>query len=166
MDEEKEKRSRILVEKERYPENSEPKELLEDPEDSSDQYLTGWRLTLVTTSLALGIFLTGVDSSVIDIATPGITTLFHTIDDLPWYVSGYMLPHTATQPILGAFYKSFNVRYVFLISIIIFEVGSCLCALDVGKITDSFFVSLVTSGYSLLLFILNGILAPEKPEVV
>ncbi|KAF7882840.1 uncharacterized protein EAF02_006203 [Botrytis sinoallii] len=128
MDEEKDKRSRTLVEKEIFPENGQPKELLEDVEDSSDRYLTGWRLTLVTISLALGMFLTGVDSSVIGVATPGITTSFHTIDDLAWYGSGYMLPHTALQPIIGAFYKSFNVRYVFLISIIIFEVGSCLCA--------------------------------------
>ncbi|TEY34838.1 hypothetical protein BOTCAL_0608g00030 [Botryotinia calthae] len=130
MDEEKNKLSRTLVEKEIFPEDDQPKpkELLENVEDSSDRYLTRWRLTLVTISLALGMFLTGVDSSVIGVATPGITTSFHTIDDLAWYGSGYMLPHTALQPVLGAFYKSFNVRYVFLISIVIFEVGSCLCA--------------------------------------
>ncbi|KAF7946638.1 hypothetical protein EAE96_009631 [Botrytis aclada] len=128
MDEEKDRRSRTLVEKEAFPENGQTKELLEDVKDSSDRYLTRWRLTLVTISLALGMFLTGVDSSVIGVATPGITTSFHTIDDLAWYGSGYMLPHTALQPILGALYKSFNVRYVFLISIIVFEVGSCLCA--------------------------------------
>lgn len=147
MDEEKDKRFRILVETEIFPENGEPKELLEDVKNSSDRYLTGWRLTLVTISLALGMFLTGVDSSVIGVATPGITTSFYTMDDFAWYGSGYMLPHTALHPILGASYKYFNIRYVFFISINMSEAGSCLCALDVGKITDSFFVSLVTSGY-------------------
>lgn len=130
MDEEKDKLSRSLVEKEIFPEDDQPKpkELLENVKDSSDRYLTGWRLTLVTISLVPGMFLKGVDSSVIGVATPGITTSFHTIDDLAWYGSGYMLPHSTLQPILGAFYKSFNVRYVFLISIVIFEVGSYLCA--------------------------------------
>ncbi|KAK8905735.1 hypothetical protein QC760_005651 [Botrytis cinerea] len=130
MDEEKDKLSRTLVEKEIFPEDGQPKpkELLENVKNSSDRYLTGWRLTLVTISLVPGMFLKGVDSSFIGVATPGITTSFHTIDDLAWYGSGYMLPHSALQPILGAFYKSFNVRYVFLISIVIFEVGSCLCA--------------------------------------
>lgn len=130
MDEEKDKLSRSPIEKEIFPEDdqSKPKELLENVKDFSDRYLTGWRLTLVTISLALGVFLKGVDSSVIGVATPGITTSFHTIDVLAWYGSGYMLPHTALETILGAFHKSFNVRYFFLISIVIFEVGSCLCA--------------------------------------
>ncbi|CAG8954815.1 hypothetical protein HYFRA_00004741, partial [Hymenoscyphus fraxineus] len=95
---------------------------------NTSQFLNGWRLAVVTISLALGMFLTGVDSSIIGVATPGITTSFKAIDDLAWYGSGYMLPHTVLQPILGTFYKFFNVRYIYLVSIAIFEIGSCVCA--------------------------------------
>ncbi|KAF7913133.1 uncharacterized protein EAE98_011683 [Botrytis deweyae] len=55
-----------------------------------------------------------------------------------------MLPHTALQPILGAIYKSFNVRYVFLISITIFEVGSCLCA--AAPTSAAFTISRIIAG--------------------
>ena len=107
--------------------SAKPFDKIDEPNDGS-RHLTGWRLALVTISLALGMFLTGVDASIIGVATPGITTSFQAIDDPAWYGSGYMLPHTALQPILGSFFKSFNVRYVYLVSIIIFEAGSILCA--------------------------------------
>jgi len=107
--------------------SAKPFDKIDEPNDGS-RHLTGWRLALVTISLALGMFLTGVDASIIGVATPGITTSFQAIDDPAWYGSGYMLPHTALQPILGSFFKSFNVRYVCLVSIIIFEAGSILCA--------------------------------------
>lgn len=121
-----------------------------DALDQGHSYLTGWRLKLVIITLALGMFLVGVDSSIIGVVTPSITTTFHSMDDISWYGSGYMLPHTVLQPTLGTFYKSCNVTYVYFISIFIFEgklsfrsvhlsitlcianrmetVGSCLCA--------------------------------------
>jgi MFS family permease len=89
--------------------------------DRDANYLTGWRLRLVTITLALGMFLVGVDSSIIGVVTPSITTTFHAMDDISWYGSGYMLPHTVLQPTLGTFYKSFNVTYVYLVSVLIFE---------------------------------------------
>ncbi|KAG4029650.1 hypothetical protein MFRU_015g01840 [Monilinia fructicola] len=123
---------------------SRPGEAPEDVEGSPHRYLTGWRLALVTVSLALCMFLTGVDGSVIGVATPGITTSFHAIDDLAWYGSGYMLPHTVLQPILGVLCKSFNVRYVFLTSLVIFEAGSCLCA--AAPTSTSFIIGRVIAG--------------------
>ncbi|KAJ8059988.1 hypothetical protein OCU04_011600 [Sclerotinia nivalis] len=144
MDEGKDSVLRTPVEKEMPAADDQPKASLEDVQNPSALYLTGWRLTLVTISLASGMFLTGVDSSIIGVATPGITTSFHAIDDLAWYGSGYMLPHTVLQPILGALYKSFNVRSVFLASIIIFEVGSCLCA--AAPTSASFIIGRVIAG--------------------
>lgn len=123
---------------------SRPGEAPEDVEGSPHRYLTGWRLALVTVSLALCMFLTGVDGSVIGVATPGITTSFHAIDDLAWYGSGYMLPHTILHPILGVLCKSFNARYVFLTSIVIFEAGSCLCA--AAPTSTSFIIGRVIAG--------------------
>jgi MFS family permease len=96
-------------------------------------------------SLALSMFLTGnINGSIIGVVTPGIRTSFNAINDLAWYGSGYMLPHTVLQPIFSTFYKYFNVRYVHLISIAIFEVGSCICAAAPNSIT--FIVGRVIAG--------------------
>ncbi|KAM3158310.1 hypothetical protein ABEW05_001153 [Botrytis cinerea] len=176
MDEEKDKLSRTLAEKEIFPEDGQPKpkELLENVKNSSDRYLTGWRLTLVTISLVPGMFLKGVDSSVIGVATPGITTSFHTIDDLAWYGSGYMLPHSALQPSLGAFYKSFNrtlaivglsvpkrkipLYYVYVLSVQGFS--ACTAPIFGGTFTDKltwrwcFWINLPIGGVALAMVML------------
>jgi MFS family permease len=74
----------------------------------------------------LGMFLVGVDSSIIGVVTPKITTSFQAMDDIAWYGSGYMLPHTVLQPTFGSFYKMFNVKAVYLTSIAVFESKSLL----------------------------------------
>lgn len=145
MDEKKETAERIsisVMEEKIIVENIAEDGSVQDIDTS--HFLTGWRLVVLTISLALGMFLTGVDSSIIGVATPGITTSFRAIDDLAWYGSGYMLPHTVLQPILGSFYKSFNVRYIYLVSIVIFEVGSCICA--AAPNSTSFIIGRVIAG--------------------
>ena len=69
----------------------------------------------------LGMFLVGVDSSIIGVVTPKITTAFQAMDDIAWYGSGYMLPHTVLQPTFGSLYKMFSMKAVYLMSILVFE---------------------------------------------
>jgi len=88
---------------------------------SSQTYSTGWRLCAVTVSLALGMFLVGVDSSVIGVAIPRITETYQSLDDIAWYGSAYMLPCTILQPSFGWLYRIFNVTYIYLSSVILFE---------------------------------------------
>jgi MFS family permease len=75
----------------------------------------------VIVSLALGMFLVGVDASVIGVAIPRITRTFHSLDDIAWYGSAYLLPCTVLQPSFGWFYKTFNMTYVYLVSVVLFE---------------------------------------------
>ena len=92
------------------------------------QYLVGWRLGVVILSLTFGLFLVALDTTIIGVATPKITTEFRSLNDIGWYGSAYLLAVTAFQPTFGSFYKHFNLKVVYLSSILIFEVGSILCA--------------------------------------
>ncbi|KAF7889871.1 uncharacterized protein EAF02_002286 [Botrytis sinoallii] len=96
--------------------------------DTTSPYLQGWRLAVVITSLTLGIFLIALDTTIIGVAIPKITSDFRNLDDIAWFGSAYLLTVTAFQPSFGTLYKFFNAKYVYLISILIFEVGSILCA--------------------------------------
>lgn len=51
-------------------------------------------------------------------------------DSLPvaWYASAYLLTQMSFQPTFGKIYTFFNLKWVYLISSIIFEGGSILCA--------------------------------------
>ncbi|KAI0017069.1 MFS general substrate transporter [Xylariomycetidae sp. FL0641] len=80
------------------------------------------------TSLCLGIFILGLDMNIIGVAIPRITTDFRSLDDIAWYGSAYLLTITAFQPFFGTLYKYFNAKLVYLVSLLVFEVGSIICA--------------------------------------
>ncbi|KAI2829144.1 hypothetical protein CBS63078_6366 [Aspergillus niger] len=98
-----------------------------DPSDNA-QYLTGWRLGIVITCLFFGSFLIALDTNIINVALPQISSDFRALDDVAWYGTGYLLTVTAFQPVYGCFYRLFPTDIVYRLSIIIFEVGTILCA--------------------------------------
>lgn len=61
-------------------------------------------------------------------AIPKITSVFDSLDDVGWYGSAYLLTTTALQPTFGKIYTFFNVKWTYLSALIIFEVGSVICA--------------------------------------
>lgn len=83
--------------------------------------LSSWRLAIVTFSLSLATFLLAIDVNIVSVAVPEISTVFHSLDDVAWYGAAYLLTVTAFQPVMGFFYKYFDVRITYLISILIFE---------------------------------------------
>jgi MFS family permease len=94
----------------------------------SERYITGWRLGVIITSLFFGTFLLALDTTIVNVAIPKITTDFRALDDVAWYGSAYLVTLTALQPVYGSMYKFFDASVVYRISIVIFEVGSVLCA--------------------------------------
>ncbi|KAN0074851.1 Major facilitator superfamily domain containing protein [Elaphomyces granulatus] len=96
--------------------------------DSSLPKYRPWEFFIVIGSLFLGTFLPALDTTIIGTAIPSITTSFHTLDDIAWYGSGYLLTLTALQPSFGKLYKLLNVKAIYLTCVAIFEGGSVLCA--------------------------------------
>jgi MFS family permease len=93
------------------------------------RYLSGFQLISVLLSLTLGTFLVAIDISIVAVAIPKITTDFKALDQVGWYGSAYLMTTTALQPAAGKMYKFFNVKSTYLASILIFELGSVLCAI-------------------------------------
>ncbi|KAI1844176.1 hypothetical protein JX266_009660 [Neoarthrinium moseri] len=93
------------------------------------EYPGGLRLTAIVAALVLSIFLASLDTTIITTAIPSITNDFHSLEDVGWYGSAMFFPLAATQSVWGKAYKYFPVKLVFLIGIVIFEVGSLICAL-------------------------------------
>ena len=88
------------------------------------QYLTGWRLVTVILSLYLGAFVMALDTNIINVALPKISSEFHALEDVAWYGSAYLLTVTAFQPAFGNLYKYFDIENTYKICIIIFECQS------------------------------------------
>ncbi|KAE9367423.1 major facilitator superfamily transporter [Stipitochalara longipes BDJ] len=89
--------------------------------------MAGVKLWLLVTAITLGTSLVLLDMSIIATAVPQITTEFHTLADVGWYGSSYLLASSALQPLTGKLYARFNVKYIFLAFFALFEAGSCIC---------------------------------------
>ncbi|KAL8698458.1 MAG: hypothetical protein Q9224_001844 [Gallowayella concinna] len=96
--------------------------------DSYHEYPTGPRLVMTLLSLFLGTFLVAIDTTIVSVAIPEISTAFHALNDVGWYGSAYLITITALQPAGGTIYQLFNAKSVYLSAIVVFEAGSALCA--------------------------------------
>jgi hypothetical protein len=79
--------STTSMEKEPQTDSSPPKN------EEEDAYLTGLPLVSVLVSLVLVIFLMMLDTSIVATAIPRITTQFHSLDDVGWYVFNPFTAH-------------------------------------------------------------------------
>ncbi|KAF5859871.1 hypothetical protein ETB97_002362 [Aspergillus alliaceus] len=68
-----------------------------------------------------------LDRTIISTAIPRITNEFHSLDDVGWYGSSYLLTCCAFQLLYGKIYTLYAVKAVFLASIFLFELGSAVC---------------------------------------
>ncbi|WDK21279.1 major facilitator superfamily transporter [Colletotrichum graminicola] len=97
-------------------------------ESANHQYATPKELSLLSTVFTIATFMIAIDGSILATAIPKITSDFHQLDDVPWYGSAYLFTEMAFQPTFGRLYTLFDARVLYLISIILFEIGSILCA--------------------------------------
>lgn len=58
---------------------------------------------------------------------PQITDDFHSVTDIGWYGSAYLLTTCAFQLLFGKLYAFFDIKAVFMASVVLFEAGSALC---------------------------------------
>ena len=98
-----------------------------NPQDDEVVYPSGLKLAVITLALCLSVLLVALDNTIIATAIPRITDDFHALDDVGWYGSSYLLTTCALQLFFGRLYTFYSIKIVFLISIIIFEVGSAIC---------------------------------------
>ncbi|KAK4442682.1 major facilitator superfamily domain-containing protein [Podospora aff. communis PSN243] len=75
----------------------------------------------------LAMFLVALDRLIIATPLAAITNEFSSIEDIGWYGSAYMLTNASFTLIFGRIYKLYSTKWVFLICIGIFEVGSVVC---------------------------------------
>src|SRR5690349_19749247 len=68
------------------------------------------------------------DQNIITTAIPRITDEFHSIADIGWYGSAYLLTLCGFQLLMGRIYKIYPAKPTFLTCITLFEVGSVICA--------------------------------------
>jgi hypothetical protein len=107
-------------------------------------YLTGFKLFIVLFAVTIVAFLMLLDTSIIVTvrtiysqqacyllltiqAIPRITSDFHSLDDVGWYGAAYLIASCSLQPLAGKLYTYYSSKWMFLIFVFIFELGSLIC---------------------------------------
>ncbi|KAL4890731.1 major facilitator superfamily domain-containing protein [Aspergillus ambiguus] len=105
--------------------------LASSPADPGDQpepeYLSTWKLVLLFIGLCLTTFCLSLDNTILATAIPRITDQFKSLDDVGWYASSYLLTTCATTLLFGKLYTFYSTKWIYLIALCIFEVGSLVC---------------------------------------
>ncbi|GAB7323540.1 hypothetical protein MBLNU13_g07047t1 [Cladosporium sp. NU13] len=135
-------------------------------------YAHGTRLVALTASLMLGMFLTALDNTIIGTAIPRISDEFHDLNKVSWYGAAYFMTFGGGfQSTWGKVYKYFSIKLWFLIAMLVFEVGSLICALAPGPtalIVGRAVAGLGGSGVAVGVFTMLGFAAsPEmRPKLL
>jgi hypothetical protein len=107
----------------------------------SRQHYSGWKWVLTCFALYSSAFLYGLDNTIVaDIQSAAIET-FGAVDKLAWLGSGFPLGSIAVILPVGKAFGKFDVKWMFIGSLLMFVGGSALCggapnmnALIIGRV--------------------------------
>ncbi|CAA9962372.1 MFS transporter [Pyrenophora teres f. maculata] len=105
-----------------------------EQEEDTFEYPTKWKLAAISIALCLSVFCMALDNTIIATAIPRITDDFKALNDVGWYGSSYLLTTCATQLFYGKLYTFFSIKWVYLIALFIFELGSLICGVAPNSI--------------------------------
>jgi EmrB/QacA subfamily drug resistance transporter len=92
--------------------------------------VTDRRLTFLSLVLALGMFVTLLDTTVVNIALDTLRSVFGaTVGQTQWVTTAYLLALAAVIPISGWVSEKVGAQNAWLVAIALFLVGSVLCGL-------------------------------------
>ncbi|ORY18399.1 MFS transporter [Clohesyomyces aquaticus] len=135
------------------------------------EYPDKTKLTIIVFALCLVVFLMALDNAIIATAIPRITDQFHSLTDVGWYGSAYLLTTAALQLQFGKFYTYLSIKYTFLMAVAIFELGSLLCGaarsstmLIVGRAIAGLGAAGIYSGAAIILA--NSVPLPQRPAYI
>ena len=83
---------------------------------------------LVAVSIAFGSLMATIDSSIVNVALPNIRgELGASIQEITWISTAYMVAMVLVMPLTGFLGGFFGQKRVYLISMVLFVLGSALC---------------------------------------
>ena len=121
------------------------------------------RVRLVFLGVMLGMFLAALDQTIVSTALPTIVGDLGGANHLSWVVTSYLLAATATTPLWGKLGDLFGRKYVFVICIVIFLIGSALCGVSQNMLQLIAFRALQGLGGGGLMVLAMAVIADVVP---
>ncbi|OJD15549.1 hypothetical protein AJ78_04206 [Emergomyces pasteurianus Ep9510] len=113
----------------------------ESPPDDDVRKITGFHWIILCTSLYLSALMYGLDTTIAADVQGAVIETFHDVDQLAWIGAGFPLGSVSVILPYGFLFTSFNMKWLYIAGIVLFQVGSALCggapnmsALIVGRV--------------------------------
>ncbi|KAI3319387.1 MFS general substrate transporter [Xylariaceae sp. AK1471] len=101
----------------------------------------GIRWFFVCASLYITCFLYGLDTTIAAAVQGDVVKTFDHVEQLAWIGAGFPLGSVTVIFLMGYLYNAFNMKWMFIITVLLFDIGSALCgaaptmaALIVGRV--------------------------------
>ena len=116
-------------------------------DEADDAYPHGIRLVLLAGASIMGVFLISLDQvsaffvllashgliisqTIVGTAIPQITAEFDGLKDVSWYSAAYFMTFGGLEASWGKAFKYFDIKWTFIVSLTIFEIGSLICGVS------------------------------------
>ncbi|KAG0645789.1 putative efflux pump gsfJ [Hyphodiscus hymeniophilus] len=161
-----------MVEKEKHEDRedkdefpNEAAQIAEEDQLEEGEYPKGLQFFFILLALVLSIFMVALDLTIVATAIPKITDDFHSVSQIGWYGSAFFLTVASFTPTWGKLLKYFPLKWTYLTSIFIFELGSLICAVapsSTALIVGRAIAGLGAAGVASGAFILVAFIAPPE----
>ncbi|KUI66843.1 Putative HC-toxin efflux carrier TOXA [Cytospora mali] len=112
-----------------------------DESEVKTRSIRGFRWLIICISLYVTCFLYGLDTTIAADVQGSVTETFGHVEQLSWIGAGFPLGSVCIILLLGTLYNTFNIKWVLISTVVLFEAGSALCggaptmsALIVGRV--------------------------------
>lgn len=119
---------------------------------------------IVAVVVIFGIFMSVLDSTIVNIAIPRLQSTFGAdLNSVQWVLTGYILAQGVATPLTGFLSDRIGIKRFYLISLIAFTVGSALCGIAWSLSSLIFFRILQGAGGAFLAPLAITLLYREFP---
>ncbi|KAI0006814.1 major facilitator superfamily-domain-containing protein [Xylariaceae sp. FL0662B] len=104
-------------------------EVQPEPKDAQEpsRNLHGILWAVCVASIISAVFLFALDNTIVALIQPQIIESFGSIEKLPWLSVSFALGNVAVNLPWGKLYGQFNNKIMFIIAVLLFEIGSAIC---------------------------------------
>lgn len=129
------------VEKDSEPPESSSQNGSSAESEETGRTVRGLRWLVVCVALYITCFLYGLDTTIAADVQGPVIEAFGRVQQLAWIGAGFPLGSVCVILLLGTLFSTFNMKWVYITTVVLFEVGSALCgaapnmnALIVGRV--------------------------------
>ncbi|KAI8061723.1 major facilitator superfamily domain-containing protein [Gongronella butleri] len=97
--------------------------------------LNGINIYVVFSAIWIGVGLGSIDGSIVTNVLPTIGTEFHKSNVAVWVVTVYILSFASLQPLYGRISDIFGRKTTYMVTLILFFIGSLLCGIATNMLT-------------------------------